>query len=146
MNYKLQLDFKFEHTDDKMRLRIGDQIISPVGNHGSYSAKIDLPTTIFVYIEGKNEDKDTLFKDDIILKDRHIRLIGVKIDGIMPNSDFIRRWPKLHVGGLDRNQKIYSHYWGFNGVVELIFEGNDPMTWLLRTNKFRDDSWQKNQE
>jgi len=144
MNYDLVLEFAFYHTNGKMRLFCDDQEIIPVKGKGKIHKKINLPTSLWLKVSGKNEDKDTRLKDGEIIKDRHIRLINVSIDGIRPPTNFIRRWPLLHVGGRNRNQKIYSHYWGFNGEIELEFNGQDKMTWLLGTNLFRDNSWHAN--
>ena len=143
MNYDILLEFAFAHTGNRMKLFCDDQEIVPVDGKGSIKKKIQLPSSLWLTISGKNEDKDTRFKDGSIVQDRHIRLINVSLNGIRPPTNFIRRWPLLHVGGRNRNQKIYSHYWGFNGEVELEFCGNDALTWLLETNRFRDDSWHK---
>ena len=144
MNYDLLLEFAFVHTNNKMRLFCDGQEVIPINGKGSIKKKILLPSSLWLQISGKNEDKDTKVKDGLIVKDRHIRLINVSLNGIRPPTNFIRRWPLIHVGGRNKNQKIYSHYWGFNGEVELEFSGNDTLTWLLETNRFRDDNWHKN--
>lgn len=143
MIYDLQLGFVFANTNDKMKLYIDDREIIPVGGKAKFSKKINLPYTLWLKIYGKNEDKDTLTVDNMIVKDRHIRLVDISINGIKPPTNFIRRWPLLHVGGRNRNQKIYSHYWGFNGDVELEFSGVDLVSWLMETNQFRDNSWHR---
>jgi len=143
MIYDLQLEFVFANTSDKMKLYIDDREIIPVGGKAKFSKKINLPYTLWLKIYGKNEDKDTLTVDNMIVKDRHIRLVDISINGIKPPTNFIRRWPLLHVGGRNRNQKIYSHYWGFNGDVELEFSGVDLVSWLMETNQFRDNSWHR---
>ena len=127
-----------------MKIYIDDQEIVPTEGRGTFAGKIPLPYTLWIKIEGKNEDKDTLIDNASIIKDRHIRLVDVSLNGIKPPSNFIRRWPRLHVGGRNRNHKIFSHYWGFNGEIELDFTGHDLVTWLMETNRFRDDSWNKN--
>ena len=143
MNYDLLLEFAFAHTDNKMKLFCDQQEVVPINGKGSIEKKISLPSSLWLQISGKNEDKDTSIEDGFIVKDRHIRLINVSLNGIRPPTNFIRRWPLLHVGGRGRNQKIYSHYWGFNGEIELEFCGKDILTWLLETNRFRDDNWHK---
>ena len=144
MIYDLRLDFAFNNTNNKMRISLDDQEIIPIAGKGTLITKIQLPCTLWLKIYGKNENKDTIIDNDIVIKDRHIRLVDVLLNGVRPASNFIRRWPQLHVGGRDRNQKIYSHYWGFNGEIELDFNERDLLSWLMSTNKFRDDDWHKN--
>jgi len=144
MIYDLRLEFSFLHTNDKMKLYVDNEEIPSNNGKGVYCQKISLPHALWLRIAGKNEDKDTILDKDIIVKDRHIRLINISLNGVRPPTNFIRKWPLLHVGGRNRNQKIYSHYWGFNGEVELDFQGNDLVSWLMKTNEFRDDHWHKN--
>lgn len=146
MNFDLRLDFLFVETMDKIRLYCDDKEIIPSDGKATLIKKISLPGSIWLKLEGKDENKDTIIKDGVIVKDRHIKLVNISLNGVKPTTDFIRRWPLLHVGSRNRNHKIYSHYWGFNGEIELEFTGKDIMSWLMETNRFREFDWHQNSQ
>jgi len=141
--YKLRLDFAFSKVKDYMKLVIDDQEIKPANGIASYHSEITLPHKLFIKTSNKDNDGTLLDVNGNVLQDTCIRLVNVDINGVRPNADFIRRWPKVLVGGPGSNRIIYSHYWGFNGMIELDFRGDNLTKWLMRTNSYKDDSWNK---
>lgn len=138
----LNLEFTFNFLENPMHLVINNKMIVPdIHGKANYTTDISFPACIQLTISNKNKHDTVLDVDKNIIKDKCIILNKVSVDGIIPNINFIKKWPRISVNGTGSNQIVYSNYFGFNGIVELDFEGKNVFQWLLRTNKFRDNSW-----
>lgn len=126
-----------------MRLHIDDEEYKPSEGRVFYQTLIPLPHKIFLKLSGKDNHGTEIDPNGNVIRDTCIRLVNVSINGIKPNSDFIRRWPKILIGGKGSNRIIHSHYWGFNGLIELDFDGDNLTKWLMKTNRYKDIDWNK---
>lgn len=142
---QLLLYFQFSDIQSPMQLCIQGNCITPDDTGKAiYKTNVDLPTTIVMEISGKGKYDTIIDSQENIVKDKFILLEEVKVNGISPNINYLKKWPRLIIGNKDSNKVVYSNYFGFNGIVELELEGNNVFRWLLRTNKFRDKHWNTN--
>lgn len=138
----LKLEFIFNCLDNPMKLIVDNTTISPDENgKATYIANITFPCKIIMHVNGKTKYDTIQDNQGNIIKDKCIILNHVDVDGIKPDTNFLKKWPRISVNGAGSNQIVYSNYFGFNGIVELEFEGKNLFQWLLRTNRFRDNSW-----
>jgi len=139
---KIVIDFIFSDIDNPMQLFAqGCSIVPDKSGKAVFAADIELPSKIILEVSGKNKNDTIVDAQGNILKDKCIIIENVHVDGISPHINFLKKWPRLMVGGKGSNKIVYSNYFGFNGIVELEFEGANVFQWLLRTNKFRDSNW-----
>jgi hypothetical protein len=142
---QLKLCFQFSDPQNSMQLVINACNVEPdETGKAIYTANIELPNTIVMEISGKGKNDTIIDAQGNILKDKCIVLEEVKVNGISPHINYLKKWPRIIVGGKGSNKIIYSNYFGFNGTVELKLEGDNVFQWLLRTNKFRDNNWNTN--
>ena len=140
------LEFQFNELHNPMRLHIqGVEIVPNTEGKAAYSTMVQLPNSLMLEVTGKAKNDTVLDTQGNIIKDKCIVLTKVSIDNIMPNVNYLKRWPRLMIGGRGSNQIVYSDYFGFNGTVELMFDGDNVLQWLLRTNQFRDQDWNRSE-
>lgn len=139
---KILIDFTFSDIDNPMQLSAqGHPVIPDAFGKAMFIADIELPSKIILEVSGKNKNDTVVDAHGNIVKDKCIIIENVYVDGLSPNINFLKKWPRLMAGGKGSNKIVYSNYFGFNGIVELEFEGANVFQWLLRTNKFRDSNW-----
>jgi hypothetical protein len=146
----IQLKFKF-FNKGPLELLYDGEVCEPDGDVYTHIERVEFPTQLRFELRGKDEDGAdcVVDREGNIVWDRHLKLIGASIDGVVPNRYFLQRWPRLFVGSNTQefrpsNQIVYANYFGFNGVIELDFDGDDVVQWLMRTHRYKDDNWQKN--
>lgn len=150
--YQLELTFRFIENNGNIQLwNSGERCYADERDLYKHTQSLLLPSMLRFEMRGKDpHGKDTkVDANGNILWDRHIILEECRIDKTKANENFLKRWPRIHPSAnLDNfvpsNQIIFSNYFGFNGVIELDFDGNNLIEWYMRTHKHRDDDWQKN--
>ena len=95
----------------------------------------------------KNRHDTQVDKDGKILFDRYIKIVKLTVNHLIPNQLFMRKWPLVHIGSKSRNfmpsnRQLHTNYIGFNGVIDLEFEGSNPAQWLMKSQKYMDKYWQ----
>lgn len=141
------IEFQFEFTDCNGRMQMtgdGKELIPDDYGHLTVCRRIKWPSTIEFMIYGKDIKGTLLDQQGNIIRDRAIKLIQIKIDNLIPDINFLKRWPILFVGGRQGNQVINSDYFGFNGLIKFDFFAKNAMHFMIRSNQFRDNFWNKN--
>ena len=149
---KIEITFTFVNPADHIKLfHEGYECVPDENNEYIYTGEINFPCTLRFEMQGKDSHGADcrVDNDGNVIWDRFIIISRVTVDSVVPNLNFIRRWGRIHPGtSLDNfrpsNQIVFSNYLGFNGVLELEFEGSNVLEWLLRSHQYKDDNWQKN--
>jgi hypothetical protein len=149
---KVEITFTFVNPAEHIKLyHDGKECVPDKNNEFVYSREISFPNTLRFEMQGKDlKGSDCKVDEDgNVVWDRFIIISKVSVDGIRPNLDFIKRWGRIYPNTQLKdfrpsNQIVYSNYMGFNGVIELEFEGSNILEWLLRTHQYKEDYWQKN--
>lgn len=141
------IEFQFEFTDCNGRMCLSDdegKILSP-DDDGQLIVRrrISWPSTIEFEINGKDKFGTQLDGNGSIVRDRAIKLNQISIDGLIPDVNFLKRWPVLIIGGRHSNQIVNSNYFGFNGLIRFEFFANSNVHFMIKTNQFRDNHWNK---
>jgi hypothetical protein len=138
----LNLEFSISDLNNPMNLVIDSKTILPnEQGKATFTKIIKFPSCIYMEVSGKGKYDTIIDEHGNVVKDKYIKLEKVQVNSIIPNVNFLKKWPRIAINGGRSNQIIYSDYFGFNGTIELEFEGNNVFEWLLRTNKFRDNNW-----
>ena len=141
------IEFQFEFTDCNGKLKLldedGNTLLPNEDGHLLVHKQIDWPSEITFRIVGKDKFGTKIDNNGNISKDRAIKLTQLKVDGLMPDNNFLKRWPILFVGETRGNQIINSDYFGFNGSVTFEFSAKDAIHFMIMSNRFRDNFWNK---
>jgi hypothetical protein len=90
-------------------------------NSGIYyfEATAVLPNTTKLIFSGKNNNTDTIIKDDKIIDDLYVKITNIWLDNIEINHLVLCKCITLET---DQHTTINSNYIGFNGCVNLHFD------------------------
>jgi len=95
--------------------------------HGDhiFDFDIDLPCTLNVLVNGKDNSKDTVVDDKgNILEDKFIRIDKICLDNKPLNDNALPKFCKLVTND---SKTIVSNYIGFNGMVSLDLNYSDSL-------------------
>lgn len=148
----ISITFTFVNPIERIKLfHQGEECIPDENNQYTYTGDIEFPSTLRFEMQGKDPRGADCRVDDEgnVVWDRYIIISKVTVDNVLPSLNYLQRWGRIHPGAsLDNfkpsNQIVFSNYMGFNGVLELEFEGSNVLEWLLRSHQYKDDNWQKN--
>ena len=142
MMYPVEITFDFFDTENSdIKLLHNSQECKPNHNRFIFKTEITLPNTLQFRMIGKHSRKHDTFvdKNGKILHDRYIKITDIRLNNLQPNDLYLQRWPiLLH----SDNQTLHTNYIGHNGYIDLIFEANNPIQWILRSNIYQDNTWQ----
>ena len=148
--YPIEIHFRFYNCEDsEITLLHDERKCRPIDSFYIHRTDLNLPGSLRFEMQGKHKKKwDTVLdKQGDIIKDRYIKIVKVTVNNLMPNQLFLRKWPILHPDTriknfLPSNQQIHTNYIGFNGVIQLDFDGDTPAKWLIKSQKYMDKTWQ----
>jgi hypothetical protein len=90
---------------------------------------IDWPSKIRIFVEGKNQNDTEVDSGGNVIADKAIELISIMINNFPLHPDLI---DKLCCCRRSNQQSIsHENYWGFNGLVEIIFDHANPLRFML---------------
>jgi len=90
------------------------------------STVIDFPGQLIIYLDGKNNNTDTLVNEaGEITQDKYVQLAQVKVDRMIVPDSFLQKWPLV-------NDSFTTTYFGFNGTVKLVFNEPNSFYWLTK--------------
>jgi len=93
---------------------------------------VELPTTINIITDGKDNNIDTLLDDKgNVLNDKFLKIEQMFLDHKPIDPNALYKIIKIHT--VD-NQLIYSNYIGFNGVTSINLEYSDSLIAHLEIN------------
>ena len=93
---------------------------------------VELPTTINIITDGKDNNNDTLLDDKgNVIKDKFLRIDEISIDKKPIDTNALYKIIKIHTV---EKQLIYSNYVGFNGVSSINLEYSDSLIAHLQIN------------
>tara|TARA_E500000318_G_scaffold87622_1_gene84603 strand:- start:500 stop:877 length:378 start_codon:yes stop_codon:yes gene_type:complete len=93
---------------------------------------VELPTTINIITDGKDNNNDTLLDDKgNVIKDKFLRIDEIFIDKKPIDTNALYKIIKIHTV---EKQLIYSNYVGFNGVSSINLEYSDSLIAHLQIN------------
>ena len=93
---------------------------------------VELPTTINIITDGKDNNNDTLLDDKgNVIKDKFLRIDEISIDKKPIDTNALYKIIKIHTV---EKQLIYSNYVGFNGVTSINLEYSDSLIAHLQIN------------
>jgi hypothetical protein len=96
------------------------------------SIDVELPTTINIITDGKDNNNDTLLDDKgNVIKDKFLRIDEISIDKKPIDTNALYKIIKIHTV---EKQLIYSNYVGFNGVTSINLEYSDSLIAHLQIN------------
>ena len=96
------------------------------------SIDVELPTTINIITDGKDNNNDTLLDDKgNVIKDKFLRIDEISIDKKPIDTNSLYKIIKIHTV---EKQLIYSNYVGFNGVTSINLEYSDSLIAHLQIN------------
>jgi hypothetical protein len=96
------------------------------------SIEVELPTTINIITDGKDNNNDTLLDDKgNVIKDKFLRIDEISIDKKPIDTNALYKIIKIHTV---EKQLIYSNYVGFNGVTSINLEYSDSLIAHLQIN------------
>jgi hypothetical protein len=127
---KLQILFRFaEVRNHYMTVKINDSTITPTdGEVYCYEQLINLPTEINLEFNGKDSNIDTIIDEGgNIIKDKHILIQEIKLNGMPVDPLYLERRLKLEYG----KQINYSNYIGFNGKMTIQFNKSDVFRQIM---------------
>ena len=140
--YPVEITFDFFDTENSdIKLLHNSQECIPNHNRFIFKTEINLPNTLQFRMIGEHSRKHDTFvdKNGKILHDRYIKITDIRLNNLQPNDLYLQRWPiLLH----SYNQTLHTNYIGHNGYIDLIFEANNPIQWILRSNIYQDNTWQ----
>lgn len=148
----VEITFTFVNPIETIKLFHNDEQCMPDSNNQYiYRAQHIFPVRLQFEMNGKCPRGSDCRVDanGEVIWDRYIIVSEVKVDGVVPNLDYLKRWGRIHPNTTLKdfrpaNQIVFSNYMGFNGVIELEFDGSDVLEWLMRTHQYKEDDWQKN--
>ena len=128
----IELSFKFSQVrGEYMTVRIVDAVgeVIAVPNEleqCTVSTVIDFPGQLIIYLDGKNNNTDTLVNEaGTITQDKFVQLAQVKVDRMGVPDNFLQKWPLV-------NDSFTTTHFGFNGTVKLPFNEPNSFYWLTR--------------
>ena len=96
------------------------------------SIDVELPTTINIITDGKDNNNDTLLDDKgNVIKDKFLRIDEISIDKKPIDTNALYKIIKINTV---EKQLIYSNYVGFNGVTSINLEYSDSLIAHLQIN------------
>ena len=96
------------------------------------SIDVELPTTINIITDGKDNNNDTLLDDKgNVIKDKFLRIDEISIDKKPIDTNALYKIIKINTV---EKQLIYSIYVGFNGVTSINLEYSDSLIAHLQIN------------
>ena len=96
------------------------------------SIDVELPTTINIITDGKDNNNDTLLDDKgNVIKDKFLRIDEISIDKKPIDTNALYKIIKIHTV---ETHLIYSNYVGFNGVTSINLEYSDSLIAHLQIN------------
>lgn len=98
----------------------------------NYDLEISWPSTIEIHLYDKNDNDTVISSDGRIEQDKYIKLESLIVDRIPLHILSLLNILELNTG----REKIQTNYWGFNGIVPIIFDDKDSMTWHLKKLKY----------
>ena len=99
------------------------------------SIDVELPTTINIITDGKDNNNDTLLDDKgNVIKDKFLRIDEISIDKKPIDTNALYKIIKINTV---EKQLIYSNYVGFNGVTSINLEYSDSLIAHLQINSLR---------
>ena len=152
--YPIEIYFRFYNCENsEIKLWHDDKECVPKNAFYTHQVDLTLPNSLRFEMTGKHKKHhDTqVDKDGNILFDRYIKVVKCTVNNLIPNQLFMRKWPLVHIGSTRRNftpanRQLHTNYIGFNGVIELDFEGSSPAQWLIKSQKYMDRGWQDDSE
>jgi hypothetical protein len=131
---EIELAFKIGHCNGTMSMQVfvDDVKMSNFDTFNSDSIivkhQFNWPATIKIVTSNKDLSCDTLVDNNgNIVADKFIQLTKILVDRVDPGMPFLNSLI-LDTG----ENKINSLYWGFNGIVNLIFDESDSFLWHLK--------------
>jgi len=154
IKYPIEIYFRFYNCENsEIKLWHDDKECVPKNAFYTHQVDLTLPNSLRFEMTGKHKKHhDTqVDKDGNILFDRYIKVVKCTVNNLIPNQLFMRKWPLVHIGSTRRNftpanRQLHTNYIGFNGVIELDFEGSSPAQWLMKSQKYMDRGWQDDSE
>jgi hypothetical protein len=148
--YPIEIYFRFYNCEDsEIQLLHEGKVCEPKNTFYIHKTELELPGNLRFEMRGKHKKRwDTqIDKNGNMLFDRYIKIVKVTVNHLMPNQLFLRKWPNVHPNSnlanfTPSNQQIHTNYIGFNGVIDLDFEGETPAKWLIKSQKYMDKGWQ----
>jgi len=112
-------------------MKINNISLHPGINILSYTT--EFPSIFTLDISGKGVS-DTIIDDDgNIIKDKFISVSTLVVDNLRVSQHLLSKIFELTTPD---NQRIVSHYWGFNGTVKLDMNASDALEWHLKTQSY----------
>jgi len=128
----VELSFKFNQVrGEYMTVRIVDAVGEIIAlpdelEQCTVSTVIDFPGQLIIYLDGKNNNTDTLVNEaGEITQDKYVQLAQVKVDRMIVPDSFLQKWPLV-------NDSFTTTYFGFNGTVKLVFNEPNSFYWLTK--------------
>lgn len=128
----VELSFKFSQVrGEYMTVRIVDAVGEIIAvpdklEQCTVSTVIDFPGQLIIYLDGKNNNTDTLVNEaGEITQDKFVQLTQVNVDRMVVPDNFLQKWPLV-------NDSFTTTHFGFNGTVKLQFNEPNSFYWLTK--------------
>ena len=147
--YPVEIYFRFYNCENStIKLLYNGKECVPKNTFYIHQQEISLPSNLKFEMIGKHFLRADTKVDEKgqLTFDRYIKIVKVTVKDLLPNKMFLEKLPEMHVGSKSKhfarsNQMIHTNYMGFNGVVNLQFEGNTPGNWIMKSHRYKSIDW-----